>query len=271
MRAVAFASLLLFVGVVGGRGASAGTVLETEARGLGSDPLPTRRGVVSLEPDRMRLDVPEVSSVVIYRGDLDLVWIVDHRDRSFVRIDRATMDELSRRMADAKAELRARLAEMPPELRAAMARVMGRAADPKADQDRPIRVQETGKTERLNDVACAEVELRRGEEKIATACTADWESVAVEPESFRPIREIGSFLHRPLSVAPVFPDQSVRLDELDALDAIGRLEGVPLRIRVFEAGVAIREIRITSIERKDFAGETFEIPAGYQQAAVPFP
>ena len=127
VRVFAFAILLL---VAGGKGALAGTLIETEARGLGSDPLPSRRGVMHLEPDRMRLDVPEVSSAIIYRGDLDLVWIVDHRDRSFVRIDRATMDELSRRMAEAKAELRARLAAMSPELRAAMERMLGKTTEP---------------------------------------------------------------------------------------------------------------------------------------------
>ena len=154
-----------------------------------------------LEPDRMRLDVPELSSAIIYRGDLDLVWIVDHRDQSFVRIDRATMDELSRRMAEAKAELRARLAAMSPELRAAMERMLGETAEPGAEEGREISVRETGRTQRLNDMGCAEVELRRGEETIAMACTADWESAAVEPETFRPIQELGSFLHQTLSVA----------------------------------------------------------------------
>lgn len=267
MRAIGCVILLL---VAGAEGALAGTVIETEARGLGSDPLPTRRGVVNLEPDRMRLDVPAVSSAVIYRGDLDLVWIVDHRDRSFVRIDRATMDELSRRMVDAKAELRARLAAMPPELRASMERLLGKATDPGSEKDPGISVRETGRTERLNDLDCNEVELRRREETIAVACTADWESAGVEPESFRPIGELGSFLHQTLSVVPVFPDDSIRPGELDALDAIGRLDGMPLRIRILEAGAPIREIRVTSIEQEAFGGETFEVPAGYQQAAVPF-
>lgn len=268
MKVFAFAILLL---VAGGTGALAGTLIETEARGLGSDPSPTRRGVVQLEPDRMRLDVPELSSAIIYRGDLDLVWIVDHRDRSFVPIDRATMDELSRRMAEAKAELRARLAAMSPELRAVMERMLGKTAEPGAEEGAEISVRETGRRERLNDVGCAEVELRRGKETIAMACTADWESAGVEPESFRPIQELGSFLHQTLSVLPVFPDDSIRPGELDALDAIGRLDGVPLRIRIFEAGAPFREIRVTSIEPKSFGGEIFEIPAGYQQAAVPFP
>jgi hypothetical protein len=267
VRAFAFAIPLL---VAGATGALAGTVIETEARGLGSDPSPTRRGVMHLEPDRMRLDVPELSSAIIYRGDLDLVWIVDHRDRSFVRIDRATMDELSRRMAEAKAELRARLAAMSPELRAAMERMLGETAEPGAEEGGEISVRETGRTERLNDMGCAEVELRRGEETIAMACTADWESAAVEPEALRPIQELGSFLHQTLSVASVFPGDSIHSGELEALDAIGGLDGVPLRIQLFEAAAPTREIRVTSIEQKDFGGKIFEAPAGYQQAAVPF-
>jgi len=267
MRAIAFAIPLL---VAACEGALAGTVIETEARALGSDPLPTRRGVMNLEPGRMRLDVPEVSSTIIYRGDLDLVWIVDHRDRSFVRIDRATMEELSRRMAEAKAELRARLAAMPPELRTSMEGLLGKAPVPEAEEEAGISLHETGRTGWMVGLDCTEVELRRREETIAVACTADWESAGVEPESFRPIGELGSFLHQTLSVVPVLPDVSIRPGELDALDVIGRLEGVPLRIRVLEAGAPIREIRVTSIEQKDFEGKSFEVPAGYQQAAVPF-
>jgi hypothetical protein len=268
MKAIAFAILLL---VSGGRGALAGTLIEAEARGLGSDPLPTRRGVMNLEADRMRLDVAEVSSAIIYRGDLELVWILDHRNRSFVRIDRATMEELSRRMAEAKAELRARLATLSPEQRASMEAVLGKTADPGSEKSVGISVRETGGTHRLNDVACAEVELRRGEEVIAVACTADWASAEIEPETFRPLQELGSLLRETLSVAPVLPGDSIRPVEFDALDAIHRLGGVPLRIQLFDDGAPIREIRATSIEQRSFAGEIFEIPADYQQKVVPFP
>jgi hypothetical protein len=268
MNVIALAFLLLLTGA---RGALAGTLLDAEARGPGNDPLPTRRGSVSLEPDRLRLDVPEVSTAIIYRADLNLVWIVDHRNRSFVRIERATMRELSRRMAEAKAELRARLAAMSPELRASMERMLGETADPGDEKEVGISRRETGRTERLKDVACAEVELRRGKETVAVACTADWESAGVEPETFRPLQELGSFLQQTLSAIPVLPDDALRPGELDALEAIGRLEGVPLRIQIFEDGAPIREIRVTSIEQKSFAGESFEVPAGYQQKAVPFP
>jgi hypothetical protein len=268
MKAIAFGILLL---VAEGIGARAGTLIETEARGLGSDPLPTRRGVMNLEPDRLRLDVPEVSSAIIYRGDLDLVWILDHRNRSFVRVERATVDELSRRMAEAKAELRARLDAMSPELRASMERVLGKTTEPGSGESMGISVRETGRAQRLNDVGCAEIELRRGKEVIAVACTADWESAGVESETFRPLQDLGSFLQKTLSAIPLFPDDSIRPVELDALDAIGRLDGVPLRIQIFEDGAPIREIRVTSIEKRSFAEETFEIPAGYQRNPVPFP
>ena len=51
MRAVTVAILLL---VAAAKGALAGTQIEAEARGLGSDPPPTRQGLMSLEADRMR-------------------------------------------------------------------------------------------------------------------------------------------------------------------------------------------------------------------------
>lgn len=267
MKAIGLAILLL---VAGGEGALAGTVIEAEARDLGSDPLPTRRGVVNLEPERMRLDVREVSTAIIYRGDLDLVWILDHRDRSFVRIDRATMDELARRIGEGKAELRARLDAMPPELRTTMEGLLGKVPDPEVEEETGISVHPTGRAGWLVGLDCTEAELRRREETIAVACTADWESAGMEPESFHPIRELGSFLRQTLSVVPVIPDHSIRPREFDVLDAIGRLEGMPLRIRVLEAGAPIREVRVTSIEQKDFGGETFEVPDGYQQTAVPF-
>ncbi len=74
-----------------------------------------------------------------------------------------------------------------------------------------------------------------------------------------------------LSVTSVFRDVTVRADDLDVLDAVGRLEGVPVRIRVLDTGRPIRDFTVTSIERRSFAGDTFEIPAGYQQAALPLP
>jgi hypothetical protein len=263
MRAVVVAILLL-VGAAGG--ALAGTQIETEARGLGSDPPPTRRGVMRLEPDRMRLDVAAASSAIIYRGDLDLIWIVDHRDRSFARIDRATLGEFSRRIVEVRDELRVRLAAVPPEQRAALERMLGKTLAAKLEKAPGVDVRETGRTERVNDVGCAEVEIRRGDETIATACTADWERAGLERETFRPIQEVGALLRQTLAVLPGNP---LGQEGLDALDAFGRLGGVPLRIRIFEAGAPTREIRVTSMGQRRFAGETFEVPEGYEQAIAP--
>jgi len=268
MAALALAILLL---VAGGSSALAGTWLEFEARDQGGDRPLRRRGVIDLEPDRMRLDVSEESTSVVYRADLDQAWVLDHRDRSFVRISRAAMDDLSRRMGEAKAELGARLEAMSPELRAAMERTLGKALGPGPAEAAKLGVRETGRKERVNGVRCAELELRRGEETLAVVCTADWKSAAVEPETFRPIQNLGPFVRSILSVTSVFRDIAVRADDLDVLDAIGRLDGVPVRIRVLDAGRPIRDFTVTSIERRSFAGNTFEIPAGYQQAALPLP
>jgi len=268
MAAWTLAILLL---VVGGSSALAGTWLEFEARDQGGDRPLRRRGVIDLEPDRMRLDVSEDATSVVYRADLDEAWVLDHRDRSFLRISRAAMDDLSRRMAEAKAELGARLEAMSPELRAAMERTLGKALGPAPAKATKLSLRRTGRNERVNGVGCADVELRRGEEILAVSCTADWKSAAVEPETFRPIQKLGPFVRSILSVTSVFRDVAVRADDLDVLDAVGRLEGVPVRIQVLDTGRPIREITVKSIERRSFAGSTFEIPAGYQQKAIPLP
>jgi hypothetical protein len=263
MRAVFVAILLV---VAAAEGALAGTQLEAEARGLGGDPPPTRRGVMRLEPDRMRLDIAAVSSAIIYRADLNLIWIVDHRDRSFARVDRAALGELSRRMAEAREEIRARLAALPPEQRAVLERMLGKSLSANPEASTAVAVRETGRSERVNGVDCAELEIHRSQETIAMACTADWERAGVERETFRPIQELGTFLRQTLSALPGNP---IGREGLDALGAFGRLGGVPLRIRIFEAGAPTREIRVISMERKTFARETFEVPAGYEEALVP--
>ena len=220
----------------------------------------------------MRLDVSEESTSVVYRADLDQAWVLDHRDRSFFRVSRAAMEDLSRRMGEAKAELGARLEAMSPELRAAMERTLGTTlGGPEPAKPVALSVRKTGREERVSGVRCAELELRRGEEILAVVCSADWKSAAVEPETLRPIQKLGPFVRSILSVTSVFRDVAVRADDLDVLDAIGRLDGVPVRIQVLDTGRPIREITVTSIERRSFAGNTFEIPAGYQQAALPLP
>jgi hypothetical protein len=258
MAALALAILLL---VAGGSSALAGTWLEFEARDHGGDRPLRRRGVIDLEPDRMRLDVSEESTSVVYRADLDQAWVLYHRDRSFFRVSRAALDDLSRTMAEA----------MPPELRAAMERTLGKALGPAPAEATKLSLRKTGRKERVNGVGCAELELRNGEEILAVACTADWKSVAVDPETFRPIQKLGPFLRSILSVTSVFRDVAVRAEDLDVLDAVGRLDGVPARIQILDTGRPIRELTVRSIERRSFGADTFEIPAGYQQRAIPLP
>ncbi len=118
--ALGLVELLLLCGLV--RSAGAGVRLGVEIVDQRHTPSQTFAGTIWIDGERVRMQDSVNTSgptrnTLIYRGDLDVFWSLDPRDRRYVEIDRSLLTKIDRRIAAAQRELEARLAILPPDQR----------------------------------------------------------------------------------------------------------------------------------------------------------
>lgn len=241
--------------------AEAGTVLVTATRELAEPGEPPRTGRALLDGRRLRIDTREGERSIVYRGDRGLVWLIDHAKARYVEIDRPTPEMVA-------GEARRRLEELPPDERAAARQALEdakAAGDPAAggaaDGLRGLALRETGESDRVEGIPCRELAVLREGARIAELCRADYAEAGVSPESFAAVREVQALLRD--SAAALLAGESGD-PGLAALASFGDLEGVPLRVRVFEQGEPTSETRVTGIESRPLDAADFEIPEGYR-------
>lgn len=250
---VAFAVLLA-------QGAAAGTRIETETRRLGVENPRVDRSVVRVEGNRMCLDPDSGQRSVIYRGDRDLAWLLNHREHSYLQVDRATTAAIARGRERANEVLREGIAGLSPQRRAAMERLLDSALGP-VSAPPAVTVRATGRRDSIQRIACEEFELFRGKERFAQVCVADYGAAGLSPGTRKAVRELAVFLRE--AVTALAPKEFRQLG-LDALDSFEQIEGFPLRVRAAVNGGPMSETLVTKIAEESIDPRTFDLPAGYR-------
>jgi hypothetical protein len=232
--------------------------LKTTAKGQ----KPPREARVLVEGDRLRLESKDGG--VIYRGDRDLTWMLDAKQRSYVEVNRATAEQMHQKMDAARAQMQAQLDKMPAGQRAQIEKLMGQhgmggvaaAAKPR---EAPT-IKPTGKTDTVDGRSCREFEVYRGAEKESEVCVADWSAAGIAKDDLGVFKKFAAFQSDMLSGMSGGKHDGFGEDSIKLFD---RLDGVPVRVRSFHGGAATMETRIEKIEKKAVDGASFEVPEGW--------
>ncbi len=251
---------VLVVAVVVPRLARAGVELTTEVTIPGGKPDAPRPGRMLLDGDRVRMELtraatPEAKTVMIYRGDRNLVWSLDDKRRTYSEIDGARMQAMRQRSEGARERMRGELEKLPPDKRAQMQRMLA-AADTANATRQPPTVKETGRSDKVGTLACHEVEVSRAGAKESEICVADWKTAGVTKEDLAPVRKLGAF--QDSAAGPQGRSQGG-----DILELFDALDGLPVRVRTFRRGELQSEFRVTKVEHKPIDAKLFDPPDGY--------
>jgi len=240
--------------------AFAGARFTTETRRVAPSGVKTSTAVLTAEGRQLRLDPADGDSTVIYQADGGRVWVIDHAKKSYVQVDRATTQDMSRRLQGARAELERRLGELPPEQAAAMDRLLGKRTADAAPAVPSIEVRETGGSDEIQGVACKEVEILQEGVRLAEVCAASFSDAGIPSETLDVVRELTDFLGETVNG---FLKGGLQDEGMLALQSLGKLDAVPMRVRAFQDGTLRQETVVTAIERRTFPAQEFKVPAGY--------
>jgi hypothetical protein len=230
--------------------ALAGTEITLETREAGGEAKP-KRSVVAVEGRKLAAESGDGRHGALWSGEAGVLQILDHRDRTVLRVDRAT----ARQMLGARDRVREQAERLPAGQRETVERWLGGGPPP------PVELRGTGRSAEVGGIGCRLLEALRAGVRVAEVCEGPRAALGVGPEALAPARELAAFLAEAGVLIP-------GAEGVEALALAPQVKGVPLRVRVWPRGAAAQEARILGGVPKRFPPERFEAPAGYQPRLV---
>jgi hypothetical protein len=255
-KTIIAAALILVAGPAG-----AGTRFTIESRDLRLTEPRVQTSVLWLEGAQLRLEADETNSV-IYRADEDAAWVIDHRAKSYRSVDRETSETLARGVGQVNTTARRYIESLPPEQRQAAARLLDQTLGTPISVSPDIELRARSATEQVGGVSCALYEVRRAGRRRAEVCRSSFEAASVSARSRDAVRALADSLR---VVLPALAPEHLRQDGVDALHAFSELDGVPLRVRLYEADAASWEVRVTEVVERAAPPTAFDLPDGYER------
>ncbi len=190
----------------------------------------------------------------------DTIYVIDQADKSYVVLDKATMEQLGKQVGAAMEQMKEQLAKMPPEQRAQIEQMMGIQSGAGAG-GWTMDAVDTGKTDKVEGRACKVWDIKVNDQPDHQVCVVPYSSLP-GTEDFKSVFE---------KFAKVFEDMAKNLPQLSGamnnqMSALRKVNGYPMRTRSYENGRLAPEEQVVKVWREQaIPASMFEVPAGFKQ------
>jgi hypothetical protein len=224
----------------------------------------TERSRIYAQSRKIRLeqvDGNETAATMIFLGNEFLY--IDHREKSYIVMDEAMLDEVSAKMNEAMKAMETQLASMPPEQRAMVEQMMkgqmqGMTAQQVPSSPAP-RVEAKGSGE-WKSYKCRQYAVFEGAEKVQDVCAAELDEVDGADEIIDTFRNMAAYITKMTESMPMSSDDRINPGEL-----MDEIDGFPVHTIDYENGVVVRETSLDSVTEQDLDEGMFAAPEGYRR------
>ena len=224
----------------------------------------TERSRIYAQSGKIRMeqsDGSETAATMIFLGNKFLY--IDQREKSYVVMDEAMLDEVSAKMNEVMKEMEAQLASMPPEQRAMVEQMMkgqmqGMSAQQAPSSSAP-RVEAKGGGE-WKSYKCRQYAVFEGAEKVQDICAAELDEVDGADEVIEAFRNMAAYITKMTESMPMRSDDRINPGEL-----MDEIDGFPVHTIDYKNGVVARETSLDSVTEQDLDEGMFAVPEGYRR------
>ncbi len=254
------ASILLAAGLA--HVASAGVYVETVSNNLKTNTSRLAQKIY-VQGGSGRFEDEEGRASII-KGDT--IYVIDQADKSYVVLDKATMEQLGKQVGAAMEQMKEQLAKMPPEQRAQIEQMMGIQSGAGAG-GWTMDAVDTGKSDKVEGRACKVWDIKINDQPDHQVCVVPYSSLP-GTEDFKSVFE---------KFAKVFEDMAMNLPQLSGamnnqMSALRKVNGYPMRTRSYENGRLAPEEQVVKVWREQaIPASMFEVPAGFRQKQMATP
>jgi hypothetical protein len=221
----------------------------------------------------------ESKGTVIYRGDKQLMWIMDNQNRQYTEMTKETMEQMGQTVNSAMDQMKAQMANMPPEQRAMMEKLMKGQMDQiqgasqgasgsASAQTVPLIFKKTGVEKTVNGYACEKYDVFRGREKLREMWVTEWKNMKDFNEAmtaFNSMEKFFSGMMERLKNTPFAKSMDIPYSHT------AELNGFPVMITELKNGVPVMEATLKSATKKSLPDSYFSPPADYKANKSLFP
>ena len=246
-------------GLLAAQAATAGVYAETVNHNLTANTSALKQKIYVQNGSGRFID-PEGRSSLI-KGDT--LYMIDDKDKSYIVFDKATMEQVAKKLTAQMEQLKQQMAKLPPEQRAQMEQMLGGAG--LSGAPRTVDVADTGKSDTVEGRKCKVWDVTRDG-------TLD-EQICVVPYSALPGKENFSAVFG--NFAKVFEEMAKSVPMLAGMmanefSAYVKTNGYPVRQRAYENGKLVDEETLVKVWREEtIPASMFEVPAGYTRKSMP--
>jgi hypothetical protein len=259
-----FTSIRLFacsLTVIAGS-AHAGTALEMLTRDLTNK---TENLVKTFVQDgRMRVETggPQ-DTFVIFRDDT--IYTFDPQRKTYIAMDRATMQKLAAQLNPALQMLQEQMKTMSPEQRAQIERMTGTKLP--GSQKEPVQeIRKTSRTGKVGAYTCTYSEVLQDGVLQHEACVVPPGELKAGKELYDTGVKVGALV-KDMMASVDAPWVRQMMDR--QMENFSNLGGLPVATRTFDEGKPLHESTMKALRSETIPAGHFEIPAGYQQRELP--
>ena len=244
----------------------AGSILEMSGRNQDGPVLLMNR--MYAQAGKFRMDHMDgkggiLTSMIFLNNEM---FIVNHQDKKFNRIDEATLAEFTAQMkkaSEAMKQLEQQMANMPPQQRAMMEKMMkGRMPGMPGKSGMPtVRVEATGQG-RWESYSCKNYTIYFGDERREEICAAPPEEVIGADEVLKAMQNMTEFQKKMTEAMPRIPIGGALNEQIEALSQI---DGFPVHRQEYRKDVKLNEIFLSSAKQESLSDNLFSPPQGYKE------
>src|SRR5882672_3483302 len=225
-----------------------------------------------IDSDRMKITNPD--TVMIFRGDLNRVWMIEPQKRTYVEMTPETMQQMagqvagaSAQMAAAMAQMQAEMAKLPPEQRAQMEAMMagrgglaalagGRGGAPAAPQ---VSYTRAGGSKTVAGWSCDQYRKTVNGRPEEDLCIARLAATGFSQADFQVFERFSNFMSPMTSQQGVPKNDFMNWNEMNKATGF---QGVPLDTLMYSGGRPNMQQTVNKAERTAIPASTYELPSG---------
>jgi hypothetical protein len=218
---------------------------------------------------RMESPSPQGKALMIYDDQTKSFTALHSEEKSYVVMDKSTVQEQGKRMQamrkQMEAQMQERLKQMPEDQRKKMEEQMARmgiGSSPKAPPSHPeFSTKNTNRTQSINSFSCVVYESYMGSEKIGEACIASPQSLKLSKDDYQTLQGMFAFQRDvQKEFASAAGASTASQQEMEMFDHV---DGLPINIKVTNKQGA--GMTLASISNQALSPELFQVPPGYHK------
>jgi hypothetical protein len=230
--------------------AEAGSVLKVDSKDASGKTVP--REVYYAQDGMMRIDTLDtqgsITRTTLVRDGV--IWEVDPRERTFTRVDTASLKQL---MGGRDSQMEAMLAQLPPEKRAVMEARMAQMKQKAATTE--YTFSDTGRSDHSGQYSCRVWQEQRNGQPFAEYCVVSASSLPAGAELETAMKKAIATTNQLVAGVPQMAKQAEHLTRL------GKLGGFPASSRMGHG----EEHVLASAVSQSLPADKFAIPQGFTE------